>query len=99
MKGRPLFPQWRDENYGSVSCFASFRLYQSTSGWPRAEYKRFEQAAKRAGFTFEHRRCSWIAEGRKDNRDTRDADACREYRQKLLDEITAAGFTTTITAD
>jgi hypothetical protein len=72
--------QWRDENNGSVSAVAAFRIYSLTSDWSERTKSKFRGCLKRAGFSFHDGRCAYIAvEG--------------EDRQlALCNELAAAGF-------
>jgi len=74
----PALPlQWRDENYGAVSCAHAFRLYAlEPEGPAQAAYR---AAIARAGFAFNYARCSWIAS-------EHGADV------RLCDELAKAGF-------
>lgn len=75
----PALPlSWRDEHYGSVYCAHAFRLYDlEPEGLAFTAYR---AAILRAGFTFHHGRCSWIA-----------AEKGADVR--LCEELKRAGFT------
>ena len=72
--------QWRDENNGSLSAVAAFRIHSLTSEWTQRVHSKFRGCIKRAGFAFNDGRCAFVA-------------AKGEDRQlALCNELAAAGF-------